>query len=182
MPKIIGIAGMPAAGKTTVAKALNKDGIKLIHLGDFIWEYLKRKHIRRNQETGNMTSLYFWAEYRDIPIAEWAYEQIKKTKYKSYIVDGIRTLEEVLFFKSKFKNNFKLISIVASPATRKSREKKRKRFSKVNFEMRDKEELTIGVGDVIASSDYYIDGNKTKKEVVLQANQIFRKIAWGKSL
>lgn len=182
MPKIIGIVGMPASGKTTVSKALSKKGSKLIHLGDFIWEYLERKHVRKSQETGNMASLYFWAQYRDIPIAEWAHEQIKKNDYKIYIIDGIRTLDEVVFFKNKFKNDFKLIAIVASPTTRKLREKKRKRFSKINFEMRDKEELTIGVGDVIASSDYYINGNKTKKEVIAQANKIFKKITGKKIL
>ena len=132
MPKIIGIAGMPASGKTTVAKSLSKKRVKLIHLGDFIWEYLERKHIRRNQETGNMASLYFWAEYKDIPIAKWACEQIN-SEHDVYIIDGIRTLEEVEFFRNKFKNNFTLISVLTSPKIRKKREKSRKRFSKINF-------------------------------------------------
>ena len=176
MLKVIAISGMPASGKSTVSKILNKKGVKLIHLGDFIWNYLKEQHIRRTQETGNMASLYFWAQYKDIPIAEWAYEQIMKKDSEIYIIDGIRAVEEVQFFRHKFKNNFLLVSVLASPKIRKSREEKRKRFRKIDFEVRDKEELTIGVGEVIAISDYYIDGNKTKKEVKKQAEAIFKEI------
>lgn len=173
---------MPASGKTTVTSTLKKKGVKTIHLGDFIWEYLENKNIIKSQETGNMASLYFWAQYKDIPIAEWAYQQIINEKYKVYIIDGVRTLEEVYFFKKKFKKNFTLIAILASPTIRKIREERRKRFNNINFEMRDKEELTIGLGEVIACSDYFIDGNGTKKEVKLQANKLFRKIVGKKSL
>ena len=175
---VIGLVGMPSSGKSTIAKSLKAN---VIHIGDFIWEYLRQHKIRRTQETGNMASLYFWAEYKDIPLAEWVYNQIIKSKDKVFVVDGIRTLEEVQFFKNKFKN-FKLVAILASPKVRKAREKKRKRFSKIDFEVRDKEELTIGVGEVIALSDYFIDGNQTKKEVIKQANKIFKKIVGKKSL
>ena len=173
---------MPASGKTLVSSHLNKKNIDRVHLGDFIWQYLDKKGIIKTQETGNMASLFFWSQYKDIPLAQWASKKIQNSKKKIILLDSLRTVEELHYFRTKFKNNFKLIAIFASPSIRKEREVKRKRFADTYFEIRDKEELTIGVGEVMALADYVIDGNKSKTLVKKQADRIFNSIKLKKSL
>lgn len=182
MVKVIGITGMPASGKTTVADSLKSKKVEVVHLGDFIWDYLKKNNIKRSQETGNMASLYFWAEYSDIPIARWAHKQIKNSEKDTVVIDGVRTVEELSYFNEEYGNDFKMIAVVASPHLRKKREEKRKRFDETKFEIRDKEELKIGVGEIIALSNYYIHGNRDKEGVKKEAGAVFKKIIGKKSL
>lgn len=182
MKKIIGIVGMPASGKSLITSFLNQKDVKTIHLGEFIWNYLDKKGIIKTQETGNMASLFFWSQYKDIPIAQWAYKQIQESKENIFVLDGIRTVEELEYFRKKFKQNFQLIAIFVSPNLRKKRQITRKRFEDIYFEIRDKEELTIGVGEVMALSDYVIDGNKSKQAVKKQTEKIFKEIKRKKSL
>ncbi len=178
---IIGIVGMPASGKTVVADYLAKKPKAVrIHLGDFIWSYLAKRGIKPSTETGLMASLYMWVEYGDIPVADWAFKQITIAKGKKLIiVDSFRTLEEAQLFQTKFGNRFHMIAVLASPAIRLKREQFRKRFgevSKLDFRKRDREELRIGVGDLIASSSHYIDANTSVQNVKKCADAILKKI------
>jgi len=178
---IIGIVGMPASGKTVVAEHLaKKRGAVRIHLGDFIWEFLKRRGIKPSKETGIMASLYLWTEYGDIPVAAWALRKIRAAKGKKLIIiDALRTVEEARIFKSKFKDNFHLVAVLAGPKIRFERERARARFgkvSKLDFRMRDREELRVGVGDLIASADHYIDSNKGLTATKKQADAILKKL------
>jgi dephospho-CoA kinase len=179
MVTIIGIVGMPASGKTVVAEHLaRKPGAMRIHLGDFVWDWLKRRGVKPSEETGLMASLYLWAEYGDMPIAQWAINQIKKAKNKKLIIiDSLRTVEEARIFQLKFGNDFHVIAVLASPAVRLKRMQARARFgplTKLEFRMRDREELRIGVGDLIASSNHYIDGNQNIASVKKQTDGILK--------
>jgi len=179
MVTIIGIVGMPASGKTVVAEHLaRKPGAMRIHLGDFVWDWLKRRGVKPSEETGLMASLYLWAEYGDMPIAQWAINQIKKAKNKKLIIiDSLRTVEEARIFQLKFGNDFHVIAVLASPAVRLKRMQARARFgplTKLEFRMRDREELRIGVGDLIASSNHYIDGNQNMASVKKQTDGILK--------
>ena len=179
MVTIIGVVGMPASGKTVVAEHLaRKPGAMRIHLGDFVWDWLKRRGVKPSEETGLMASLYLWAEYGDIPIAQWAINQIKKAKNKKLIIiDSLRTVEEARIFQLKFGNDFHVIAVLASPAARLKRMQARARFglvTKLEFRMRDREELRIGVGDLIASSNHYIDGNQNMASVKKQVDTLLK--------
>ncbi|MEM4248141.1 MAG: AAA family ATPase [Candidatus Nanoarchaeia archaeon] len=179
MATVIGIVGMPASGKTIVAEHLaKKPGALRIHLGDFVWDWLKRRGVKPSEEAGLMASLYLWAEYGDIPIAQWAMNQVKKAKNKKFIIlDSLRTVEEARIFQLKFGEKFHIIAVLASPAVRLKRAQARARFgplTKLEFRMRDREELRLGVGDLIASSNHYIDGNQSVQSVKKQADAILK--------
>jgi dephospho-CoA kinase len=175
---IIGIVGMPGSGKSTVADHfVKKYKATKVHLGDFIWQWLGRRGIKPSEEAGNMAALYMWVEYGDIPLAQWAYDQTKKSKAKIILLDSLRTLEEARFFQLKFGDKFHVIAVLASPAARLHRIQKRARFgplSKLEFRVRDREELRLGVGDLIASSNHYIDANQTVPKVEKQVDELVK--------
>ena len=178
---ILGIVGMPASGKTVASEYLSKKPKAMrIHLGDFIWQFLKRRGIKPSAEMGTMASLFIWAEYGDIPVAYWALKKIRAAKGKKLIIlDSLRTVEEARIFKSKFKDDFHILAVLTGPKIRFEREKKRARYgkiSKLDFRMRDREELRIGVGDLIANADYYIDANAGIATVKKQADALLKKL------
>lgn len=179
-PIIVGIVGMPGSGKSTVAQHLvKKYKAERIHLGDFIWQWLARRGIKPTEQSGTMAALYMWVEYGDIPLAKWAYDKTKKSKAKIIILDSLRTVEEARYFQLKYGESFHVIAVLASPVTRINRSQKRARFgalSKLEFRIRDREELRLGVGDLIASSNHYIDANKSIKAVQNQTDAIVKQL------
>ncbi len=177
---IIGIVGMPASGKSLVADRIEKKyKAYKIHMGDFIWDFLKKRGIRPSEEMGSMVGLYVWAEYGDIPISDWANKKIKKSKAKIILLDSIRTPEEVTFFRRQYGKKFLVVAVLAEPKRRFDRMKSRARFGKVSnvaFKMRDDDEMIRGVGDVLVSANYEIDGNKSKSAVLKQTDKIMKAI------
>jgi len=177
---IIGLVGMPGAGKTTIADHLQKKyKAAKIHLGDFIWQWLARQGIRPTEQSGTMAALYMWAEYGDIPIAQWAYDQARNSKSKIIILDALRTVEEARFFQLKYGDSFHVLAVLAAPSLRLQRSQKRARFgplSKLEFRIRDREELRLGVGDLIASANHYIDSNKSVADIQKQADVLVKRM------
>lgn len=160
---IIGLVGMPASGKSSVAEYITKR-YNAVHIKthDFIWNFLKARGVKPDKETSMMAALYIWAEYGDIPLAGWVVRQARASKSKIVVIDSLRTTEEARTFKSRFKDKFHIVAVLASPQIRFKRQASRARFgplTKLEFRMRDREELRLGVGDLIASSEHYIDAN-----------------------
>jgi len=179
MKLILGLTGMPASGKSTVADYLKKKkDVTYIHMSDFIWQELERQNIKKTNITGSMYGLYMHEIYKDQPIIKWTDQQIAKAKTKIILLDSIRALDQHLHFDKK--NNYKLISVVTGPDPRFQREAKRKRFgetiTKKMFQSRDTDELERGIGKVIALSDYYIDGNQPISPMLEESEKLFRKI------
>ena len=95
------------------------------------------------------------------------------------LIDSIRTPEEVTFFRRQYGKKFQVIAVLAEPKTRFNRMKSRARFGKVSnvaFKMRDDDEMIRGVGDVLVSANYEIDGNKSKSSVLKQTDKIMKAI------
>ena len=178
--KIIGIVGMPASGKTTVAKRWEEKKGFRIHSGDFLLNYLKRIGVKPSEETSVMASLYMWVEYGDIPVFNWIVRQISKYKNKKfYIIDSLRTVEEARLFKRRYSDRFKLVAVVTSPENRFERFMKRARFketSKLEFRLRDREELRMGVGDLVATADYFIESSGSMADLKRKADSLLVKI------
>ncbi|MEK6807887.1 MAG: AAA family ATPase [Nanoarchaeota archaeon] len=177
---IIGLVGMPASGKTSVAEYIAEKS-KALHVKthDFIWGFLKARGVVPDEETSEMASLYVWAEYGDIPLIRWVEKQISASNAKTIIIDGLRTTEEARAFKDKYQYHFHIVAVLARPDIRLERQTKRARFgalSKVEFRMRDREELRLGVGDLIANAEHYIDANPGIAKIHLQIDCLMKEI------
>lgn len=160
--KVIGVTGLPGSGKSVVSRVAKKLNIPIVRMGDVIREEAKK----RNKKTGEV-AVELREEYGEYIVAERCVETIKKyfkdnqksTKYRVFMIEGIRSEYEVEIFKNNFKK-FKIIAIHSTPKTRFKRLKRRMRpddSPKVSeFKLRDKRELNFGIGNVIATADYMI--------------------------
>lgn len=158
--QVIGITGLPGSGKSVVARIAKNLKINVIRMGDVI----RDEALKRDADIGE-TAIKLRKEYGKYVVAERCVEIIKETSHEfsdhdlKYIIEGIRSPEEVEIFKKHF-NGFKVIAIHSSPKTRFRRLKHRRRSDDssnvAEFIKRDNRELDFGIGNVIATSNYMV--------------------------
>jgi dephospho-CoA kinase len=159
--RVIGVTGLPGSGKSVVARVAKNLGINVIRMGDIIRDEAEK----RNADIGE-TAIQLRKERGKYVVAERCVEIINESSPKHsnedkirYMIEGLRSPEEVKIFKKNFKN-FKVIAVHSSPKTRFIRLKRRKRVDDSGdisqFQKRDDRELNFGIGNVIATSDYMI--------------------------
>ncbi|MEM0286487.1 MAG: AAA family ATPase, partial [Candidatus Methanomethyliaceae archaeon] len=148
--KLFCITGMPGAGKSIVANVAKSMGFKVIVMGDVIREEARRRGIKESPEALGELMLNLRKEEGPDAIAKRCIQNLSNNDIA--IIEGIRSLEELNFFK-KIADVF-LIAVHASPSTRFKRLIKRGRADDPkNFEEfieRDMREIKIGIGAVIA--------------------------------
>ena len=165
---VVGVAGMPGAGKATMKEMVQKMGYSVVVMGDEIREETKRRGLEPTPENIGMVMLKLREEEGPAVVAKRCIPKIVKAEEKVVIVDGIRSLHEVNEFRRHYPK-FALIALHASPETRFQRLFQRKRSDdpKVweTFMERDSRELSVGLGDVIATADHVIINEGTKAQL-----------------
>ncbi len=161
--KVICLTGMPGSGKSVVANTAREMGIPVLVMGDVVREEAKKRRIPLTPD--NLTKLALQLRMEEGPqvVAKRIVEKINNIYRESPIVliDGVRSLDEISYFKENIKDSSVLIIAVhASPKTRFKRLKRRNRpgdpKSWQEFVLRDERELKIGIGNVIALADHII--------------------------
>lgn len=174
--KVIGVTGMPGAGKSVVSRVAETIGMKVVRMGDVI----RDEALKRNQEIG-LVAVRLREEQGEFVVADRCVDKLKEFQneeallknslkdhdesaaghkyFKGYLIEGIRSPYEVEIFKNNFPD-FKVIAVHSKPKTRFMRLRKRMRSDDSaevsRFVERDNRELKFGIGEVIANSDYMI--------------------------
>ena len=165
---LIGTTGMPGSGKDTIRKFIQKLGFQVVVMGDEVRSEAKRRGLDINPENLGKIMLEIRREEGPAAIAKRCIQKIRSMDSSFILVDGIRSLHEVEEFKRIFPN-FKVLAVHASPKTRFKRLLRRGREddpkSWEDFMKRDMRELSVGLGDVIATADYMLVNEGTKREL-----------------
>ena len=156
---VIGLAGMPGAGKSVVINVAKGSGYGIIVMGDAVREEAQRRHLKSSPEDLGKIMLELRQKEGNSIIAKRCIPKIENTKEQKIIVDGIRSLSEVEEFKKHFPK-FTLVAIQASPETRFKRLYRRQRSddpaSWENFKERDRRESNVGLEQAIAAAEHTI--------------------------
>jgi dephospho-CoA kinase len=163
---IIGLTGMPGAGKTTVANYLSQKGIPLLIMGDVVREVAENDGLEPTSD--NLAKLMLRLRKRNGPeaVAHLVVNKIKLMKKEDkqlsvVIVDGIRSMAEVRVLRRI--GSVKLLAIHGSTLTRYTHVRKRGRsdapFNIGEFDKRDKIEMDVGISNAIALADETISNN-----------------------
>jgi dephospho-CoA kinase len=151
---IVAITGMPGAGKSTAAKALEASGLERIVMGDVIREETRRRGLEPDQANTGKVMLELRERYGAGAVAEVCLQLLRSVK-EDVVVDGIRSMAEVDVFGRVGK--VKLLAIHASRDRRFKLLSERGRSdapaSRASFDERDSRELSIGVGNAVALAD-----------------------------
>jgi dephospho-CoA kinase len=156
---VVGLAGMPGAGKGVFRKTIQKLGYPVVTMGDVVREEVQRRNLEPTPENLGKTMLNLRELEGPAVIAKRCIPKLENLTGPVVVIDGIRSLVEVNEFKKHFPN-FVLLAIHASPQTRYKRLVRRKRSDDPQdwetFMQRDQRELGIGMGAVISVADYMI--------------------------
>ena len=180
MPKlIIGIVGMPGAGKSLIANLAEELGISVVIMGDVIREETRLRGLEPTPENIGRIMLNIRSEEGPAVVAKRCVPKINSKKSDVVLVEGVRSLNEVSEFKLNF-TDFKLLAVHASPQTRFKRLFGRNRsddpVSKKVFESRDNRELSLGIGSAIAIADHVIENEGEKKEFLEKMRRLLNKL------
>ncbi|MFV2015468.1 MAG: AAA family ATPase [Candidatus Heimdallarchaeota archaeon] len=175
---IIGVTGLPSAGKGLFCDIARKYGFKQIIMGDVIRNECHKRGLPVNRESSNKVMIDLRREGGENAVAIITLDWIRQAIISGHnliLIDGIRSLSEVKTFRNEYQD-FNVISIHASQKTRLKRAMQRRRrddaFSKQAFIKRDNIELNIGIGDVIAKSDILI----SSESVIGETRDAFREV------
>ncbi len=175
---VLGVAGMPGAGKGTVREIFQKMGYSVVVMGDEVREEAKRRNLKPTPENLGIIMLKLREEEGPAAIAKRCIPRMEKVKEK-VVVEGIRSLHEVNEFKKHFPN-FTLIAIHASPETRFRRLFQRKRSDdpKVweTFRKRDLRELGVGIGAAVATADHMIVNEGSKAQLKRKTREVLKEM------
>ena len=180
---IVAITGMPGAGKSTAAKALEARGYKRIVMGDVVREETRRRGMEPDPANTGKVMLELREKHGAGAVAEVCLQLLKSLKDEVVVIDGIRSMAEVDVFGRA--GSVKLLAIQASRGRRFQLLAERGRSdapaSRASFDDRDSRELSIGVGNAIALSDETLSNEHTTPEEL--GNRVVELVdSWVKSI
>jgi dephospho-CoA kinase len=170
---VIGVAGMPGSGKTVVTRIAERMGYSVVIMGDIVREETEKRRLPLTLENVGKVMLELRKEEGSSVVAKRCISKIENAKSNVVVVDGLRSLQEAEEYKRHFKK-FVLVAVHSSPETRFQRLFRRKRSDDPKgwrtFNERDVRELSVGLGDVIATADHMIinEGPRIRTERKIQ--------------
>jgi dephospho-CoA kinase len=171
---IIGIAGMPGAGKSLFVEAANDLGYVTVAMGDVIRQETQKRGLELTPQNVGNVMLQLREEGGKYVIAEKCVPKIEAQSSSKVIIDGLRSLDEADVFKAHF-SKFTLVAVHAAPEIRFSRLNCRGRSDDPNnrqvFHERDMRELSVGLGNVIALAEQILVNDKDMEQFKAQVKE-----------
>ncbi len=165
------IVGKSCSGKTSAREYLESKGVKSFEASKYIKSYMKKY---------NMAPEELFGKFGKDFVSKLIFKEIKKLKRKaSIVISGLRTPEEIIFFKNN--SETKIVGIKASDNICFQRNLERKREDiLIKFEefikKRIKFNSKIGLTEVFQNYvDVWIENENTFEELKMKLNEILDK-------
>jgi len=154
---IVGVTGMPGAGKTTAARHLSDFGYAVLGMGDVIRDEVARRGLPPGIESQTAVLRAVRGEYGPAALVELLRLRIESTagQGRTVVLDGVRSPAEVERLGTI--GTVRVLAIYTSPQRRFERLRLRGRpddpRTPRELAERDRQELALGMGAVIALAD-----------------------------
>lgn len=177
---ILALAGLPGAGKSEASQYFLSKKIPVISFGKVTNDYVDKHGLEHNEENHKRIREEFRVKYGHEAYAVLNEEKIKKALEKNIIVviEGMRSWEEYIFLKKKFKKvKLVILTMYADKDVRYKRLNERKYRKGLGGEERDINELVgTNMGNTIAFCDYLVDNNGLVEDLRDKLENIYREI------
>lgn len=155
--KIIAFVGMPAAGKSEASAIARDMNIPVVNMGDAVREETARRGLPPTDENMGSTGTDLRREEGMDAIAKRCMPWINELNSPVIVVDGIRNMDEVNYFKEQFGSDFRLVAIHTPLEVRFRRAKNRARSDDMDsiheLYIRDEREKSWGLEKAIEMAD-----------------------------
>lgn len=176
---VVGLGGMPGAGKSLVVETAKELGYDIVAMGDVVREQTRLRGLEPTPQNIGTVMLALRAESGNYVIAQKCIPKILEQKNSRVLVDGLRSLHEADIFREHFKN-FTLVAVHAPPKIRFERLRARGRSDDPpNYEVfreRDMRELGVGLGNVIAMAEKILVNDNSIEGFKAQVRENFGRI------
>ncbi len=176
---VVGLAGMPGAGKSLVVEAAVDYGYSIVVMGDVVREETRKLGLDLTPQNVGKVMLQLRADGGVGVVAQKCIPKIEAQTGGRVLVDGLRSLYEVDAFKAYFAR-FSVVAVHASPEARFNRLFNRRRSDDPSgwavFLDRDTRELSVGLGNVIALAEQMIVNDNSVEEVKPKVAEALRRI------
>ena len=176
---VVGLAGMPGAGKSVVVNVAKEKGYGVVVMGDEVRDEARKRGLEPTPDNIGGLMLELRRVDGEAAIAKRCVPKIRGEAKSKVVVDGIRSLKEVEEFRKNFRN-FVLVAVHSSPETRFKRLYHRQRSDDPKdweiFHERDMRELSVGLGNAIAMADYMIINEESLDVVKRKVRQVLERV------
>jgi len=176
------VTGMPGSGKSVLSGIAEKLGIPVYNMGDFVRREAVRRGIPLTDEELGKLAVELRRQRGKGAVALLTVKELERSGVEICLIDGVRSLDEVLVFKKHFRRVI-IVAVHSSPVTRYKRLRRRGRRddpkSWDEFVRRDFRELDLGVGSVIALADVMLVNEGTLEEFKAAGEETLREILAG---
>ncbi len=178
--KLIAFIGMPASGKSEAAEVARHIGIPVVNMGDAVREEAARRGLAMTDENIGGTGSALRKEEGMDAVAKRCVPRIRSLSSPKVVVDGVRNVEEIKYFKKMFGKDFKLIAIKSPLELRFERVKKRLRSDDMQsmdeLKRRDEREKGWGLEKAIEVADFTIENTGSLEEFHKQIEELLRNL------
>jgi len=180
--KIIGLVGMPGSGKSVASDVARSLGFEVIVMGDIIRQEAASLGLPPTDENLGMVGSMLRAKDGPHAVARRTLEAAKKSRKDIVVIDGIRSRDEVDFFKAH-SEDFRLLEIHASSRARVERLAARGRSDDARMgsgadalERREDRETGWGISEALKEADTRIDNNGDLREFEAAIELLFKEM------
>ncbi len=165
---------MAGAGKSEVARLFENSGFTRIRFGDITDQEIKKRGLELNEENERSIRELLRREQGMAAYARLNLPAIDSARKRSHVViDGLYSWEEYTFLKSHYSEDFCVVAVCASPATRHARLSGRavRPLTPEEAAQRDRAEIeNLNKGGPIAMADFTII-NESSRDDLRKATQ-----------
>jgi dephospho-CoA kinase len=159
---IVGLTGLPGAGKSEAADVSREEGFEVLNMGDVVREEVRRRGLELTNETRTRVSNELREKHGKNAVAALCVQNYKFNT--NTVLDGIRSQSEAKYFETHLDRRFYLVGVQAPREVRADRIRSRLRtdgISAAELKNRDEQELAWGVENALQAADYTVENDGT---------------------
>jgi len=174
--RVVAIVGMAGAGKSEVARVFEEHGFKKVRFGDITDEELKNRKLEPNEENERHVRQQLRKKHGMAAYAKLNLPRIDSSLKSSDIVaDGLYSWEEYILLKKYYSEQFTVVAVWASAATRYERlaHRAERQLTLEEAASRDKSEIeNSNKGGPIAMADFTIVNEASLEELERETERV----------
>lgn len=180
--RVVAFTGLPGSGKTDAVDEARRRGLPIVVMGDFVRAEARAKNLEPVDANLGKLAQELRRQHGPDVLAHRTADRVQKEHRgaKLIVIDGVRSLEEIHAFRTRFGNSFHVVAIEARDDQRHERLRGRGRSddstSVEQLKLRDEREKAWGVLEAMQKADMRLSNRGSLDEFRRDVSQLFDRL------